>query len=31
VVAFAAFDNPARFEPTKHFFRNEQLPWLHLK
>jgi hypothetical protein len=26
-----AFDNPAVFEPSKHFFRNEQLPWLHLK
>ena len=26
-----AFDEPGRFEPSKHFFRNEQLPWLHLK
>ena len=25
------FDEPGRFEPSKHFFRNEQLPWLHLK
>ena len=21
---------PGKFEPSKHFFRNEQLPWLHL-
>jgi hypothetical protein len=26
-----SFDDPGRFEPSKHFFRNEQLPWLHLK
>jgi hypothetical protein len=26
-----AFDDPAGFEPSKHFFRNEQLPWLHLQ
>jgi hypothetical protein len=26
-----AFDEPGRFEPSKHFFRNEQLPWLHLQ
>jgi len=26
-----AFDDPAKFEPSKHFFRNEQLPWFHLK
>ena len=25
-----AFDDPARLQPTRHFFRNEQLPWLHL-
>ena len=25
------FDEPGKFEPSKHFFRNEQLPWLHLK
>lgn len=25
-----AFDDPRGFEPTRHFFRNEQLPWLHL-
>jgi hypothetical protein len=25
-----AFDEPAPFQPTKHFFRDEQLPWLHL-
>lgn len=25
-----AFDDPARLQPTKHYFRNEQLPWLHL-
>jgi hypothetical protein len=25
-----AFDDPARFAPSKHVFRNEQLPWLHL-
>jgi hypothetical protein len=25
-----AFDAPQRFEPTRHFFREEQLPWLHL-
>jgi hypothetical protein len=25
-----AFDDAARFEPTKHYFKNEQLPWLHL-
>jgi hypothetical protein len=24
------FDDPARFTPSKHLFRNEQLPWLHL-
>ena len=24
------FDDAARFAPTRHFFRNEQLPWLHL-
>jgi len=26
-----AFDDPAQFEPSRHFFRNEQLPWLHLE
>jgi hypothetical protein len=26
-----AFDEPGKFEPSKHFFGNEQLPWLHLK
>ena len=26
-----AFDDPTRLRPSKHFFRNEQLPWLHLK
>ena len=26
-----SFDDPNGFEPSKHFFRNEQLPWLHLK
>ena len=25
-----AFDDAAKFVPTKHYFRNEQLPWLHL-
>ena len=25
------FDDARRFEPSKHFFRDEQLPWLHLK
>jgi hypothetical protein len=25
-----AFDDPAALQPTKHFFRDEQLPWLHL-
>lgn len=25
-----AFDDPHQFVPTKHFFRDEQLPWLHL-
>ena len=25
-----AFDAPERFQPDKHFFRNEQLPWLRL-
>ena len=25
-----AFDDPREFEPTRHFFREEQLPWLHL-
>jgi len=25
-----AFDDARRFEPSKHFFRDEQLPWLHL-
>jgi hypothetical protein len=24
------FDDAGRFEPSKHFFRDEQLPWLHL-
>lgn len=24
------FDAPERFQPRRHFFRNEQLPWLHL-
>jgi len=24
------FDDADRFEPSKHFFRDEQLPWLHL-
>jgi hypothetical protein len=24
------FDDAARFEPSKHYFRDEQLPWLHL-
>jgi len=26
-----AFDDARRFEPSKHFFRDEQLPWLHLR
>jgi len=25
-----AFDEAARFEPTRHFFPEERLPWLHL-
>ena len=25
------FDDPTGFEPSKHYFREEQLPWLHLK
>ena len=25
-----AFDEPERLQPGRHFFRNEQLPWLHL-
>ena len=25
-----AFDDATRFQPGKHYFRNEQLPWLHL-
>lgn len=25
-----AFDDATRLPPTKHVFRNEQLPWLHL-
>ena len=25
-----AFYYPALLQPTKHFFQNEQLPWLHL-
>ena len=26
-----SFDDAGRFEPSKHFFRNEQLTWLHLR
>ena len=26
-----AFDDPARFSPGRHFFRDEQLAWLHLE
>jgi hypothetical protein len=25
-----SFDQPGQFQPTRHFFRDEQLPWLHL-
>jgi hypothetical protein len=25
-----AFEKPDKLVPSKHFFRNEQLPWLHL-
>ena len=25
-----AFDAPERLQPGRHFFRNEQVPWLHL-
>lgn len=25
-----AFDDPAPLQPTRHFFRDEQLPWLRL-
>jgi hypothetical protein len=25
-----SFDDATKFAPTKHYFRNEQLPWLHL-
>ena len=25
-----SFDAPEQFQPGRHYFRNEQLPWLHL-
>jgi hypothetical protein len=26
-----AFDQPARFQPTRHIFPEERVPWLHLR